>query len=128
MERNGCLQAQGFAVAAPLNLGGGDSMEYYRVYRVLCMGPGSAQSSIKRQASRCEMQSAVLGVVLPGITINIVSQSVLYYRNYVCGIKVITNADVPLIRGLLCYLLPGRSTYYEDFSIYIMGLSSVNYF
>ena len=36
---------------------------------------------------------------------------------------MITNADVPLIRGLLCYLLPGRSTYYEDFSIYIMGLS-----
>ena len=33
-----------------------------------------------------------------------VSQSVLYYRNYVCGIKVITNADVPLIRVLLCYL------------------------
>ena len=28
---------------------------------------------------------------------------------------------------LLCYLLPSRSTYYEDFSIYIMGLSSVNY-
>ena len=48
-----------------------DSMEYYRVYRVLCMGPGSAQSSIKRQASRCEIQSAALGVVLSGITINI---------------------------------------------------------
>ena len=48
-----------------------DSMEYYRVYRVLCMGPGSAQSSTKRQASRCEIQSAALGVVLSGITINI---------------------------------------------------------
>ena len=48
-----------------------DSMEYYRVYRVLCMGPGSAQSSIKRQASRCEIQSAAPGVVLSGITINI---------------------------------------------------------
>ena len=46
-------------------------MEYYGVYRVLCMGPGSAQSSIKRQASRCEIQSAALGVVLSGITINI---------------------------------------------------------
>ena len=53
-----------------------------------------------------------------------ISQPVFYYRNYVFGIKVITNADLPLIRGLLCYLLPNRSTYYEDFSIYIMGLSS----
>ena len=66
--------------------------------------------------------------MLGGTYITLVSQSVLYYRNYVFGIKVITNADVPLIRGLLCYLIPNRSTYYEDFSIYIMGLSSVNYF
>ena len=32
---------------------------------------------------------------------------------------MITNADVPLLRGLLCYLLPGRSTYYEGFYIYL---------
>ena len=57
-----------------------------------------------------------------------VSQSVLYYRNYVYDIRMITKADLPLIRDLLCYLISNRCTCYEDFSIYVMWLSSVNYF
>ena len=55
------------------------------------------------------------------------SQSVLYYRNYVYDIRMITKADLPLIQDLLCYLISNRSTCYEDFSSYVMWLSSVNY-
>ena len=53
-----------------------------------------------------------------------VSQSCIY-RNYVYDIRMITKADLPLIQGLLCYLISNRSTCYEDFSIYIMGLCMV---
>ena len=34
-----------------------------------------------------------------------------------------TNADMPLLRVLLCYQISGRSAYYGDFSIYIVGLN-----
>ena len=54
-----------------------------------------------------------------------VSQSVLYYRNHVYDIRMITKADLPLIQDLLCYLISNRCTCYEDFSIYVMGLCMV---
>ena len=38
---------------------------------------------------------------------------------------MITKADLPLIRDLLCYLISNRSTCYEDFSSYVMYVAVI---